>query len=91
MTIHGSDDDSVLVFSKRADDDVVLVVVNLDPHAARETMLHLDMPALGLGWHDSFVAHDEITGEDWSWNQHNYVRLDPGHEPAHIITIRRPR
>ncbi len=91
VTIHGSDDDSVLVFSKRADDDVVLVVVNLDPHAARETMLHLDMPALGLGWHDSFVAHDEITGEDWSWNQHNYVRLDPGHEPAHIITIRRPR
>jgi starch synthase (maltosyl-transferring) len=47
----------------------------------RETMVHLDMPALGLDWHDSFIAHDEITGEDWSWSQHNYVRLDPGTSP----------
>ena len=38
-----------------------------------------------------FVAHDEITGEDWSWHQHNYVRLDPGHEPAHIISVRSTR
>ena len=89
LTVHSSDDDSVLVFSKRADDDVVIVVVNLDPHATRETMVHLDMPALGLDWHDSFVAHDEITGADWSWSQHNYVRLDPGQEPAHILTVRK--
>ena len=60
------------------DDDTVIVVVNLDPHGARETTVHLDMPALGLDWHDSFVVHDEITGADWSWGQHNYVRLDPG-------------
>ena len=91
LTVHSSDDENVLVFSKRHEDDVVVVVVNLDPHATRETMVHLDMPALGLDWHDSFVAHDEITGEDWSWSQHSYVRLDPGHEPAHVITIRRPR
>ena len=39
----------------------------------------------------TFVAHDEITGEDWSWHQHNYVRLDPGHEPAHIISVRSHR
>ncbi|WP_210650704.1 alpha-1,4-glucan--maltose-1-phosphate maltosyltransferase [Nocardioides sp. SYSU D00065] len=96
VTIHESEDDSVLVFSKRhtlpdGTDDVVISVINLDPHGTRETMLHLDMPALGLGWHDSFVAHDEITGADWSWSQHDYVRLDPGHEPAHIIHVRRTR
>jgi starch synthase (maltosyl-transferring) len=96
LTIHGSDDDHVLVFSKRhvaADgtSDTVITVVNLDPHGTRETMVHLDMAALGLGWHDSFIAHDEITGEDWSWSQHNYVRLDPGHEPAHVISLRRPQ
>ena len=96
VTIHSSEDDSVLVFSKKAllpggGDDVVITVINLDPHGARETMVHLDMPALGLGWHDSFVAHDEITGADWSWSQHNYVRLDPGWEPAHVISVRRTR
>lgn len=91
VTIHSSEDDSVLVFSKKHGDDVVISVINLDPHGTRETVVHLDMPALGLGWHDSFVAHDEITGEDWSWSQHNYVRLDPGWEPAHIISVRRTR
>ncbi len=32
------------------DDDVVLCVVNLDPHGTRETTVRLDMPALGLDW-----------------------------------------
>ncbi len=89
ITIHGADDENILVFSKRADDDVVVVVVNLDPHAARETTIHLNMPALGLDWHDSFAVHDEITGADWLWTEHDYVRLDPGYEPAHVLTIAR--
>ena len=68
-TIHSSDDDAVLVFSKHAtgtaeDDDIVIVVVNLDPHGTRETMVHLDLPALGLDWNDTFAVHDEITGQD---------------------------
>lgn len=92
IAIHWSDDEQILVFSKSAPDgDTVIVVVNLDPHAPRETMVHLDMGALGLGEHDTFVVHDEITGADWTWNQHNYVRLDPHHEPAHILTVRRSR
>ncbi len=91
ITIHGADDENVLVFSKRADDDVVIVVINLDPHATRETTVHLNLPALGLDWSDSFVAHDEITGTDWTWGEHNYVRLDPHHEPAHVLVVRSPR
>ncbi|MEO9323556.1 maltotransferase domain-containing protein [Nocardioides sp. C4-1] len=89
LTIHAADDENVLVFSKKADDDVVIVVLNLDPHGARETTVHLDMPALGLDWTDSFVVHDEITGADWTWAEHDYVRLDPHDEPAHVLTIRK--
>jgi starch synthase (maltosyl-transferring) len=93
LTVHHTDDDSILAFSKQTHDrdDVVIVVVNLDPHGTRETMVHLDMPAIGLDWNDSFIAHDEISGTDWTWSTHNYVRLDPGYEPAHVITVRRPR
>ena len=65
----------------------MIVVVNVDPHATRETMVHLDLAASGLAG-DSFVVHDEITGEDWTWSEHNYVRLDPHHEPAHVLSVR---
>ena len=64
------------------------MVLNVDPHAAHETVVHLDMPALGLGWHDSLEAHDEITGQTWHWGEHDYVRLDPTVEPAHVIHLR---
>lgn len=94
IALHRSDDDQILVFSKSAttadgSDDTVIVVMNLDPHAARETMVHLDMPALGMDWHDSFQVSDEITGAVWTWREHNFVRLDPGYEPVHILTVRR--
>ena len=95
VTIHSSDDDAILVFSKSAPaadggpDEHVIVVVNVDPHSTRETMVHLNMPALGLDWHDSFQVHDEISGETWTWWERNYVRLDPHHEPAHILSVRR--
>jgi starch synthase (maltosyl-transferring) len=93
VAIHGSDDENVLVFSKtdRDSGDAIIVVVNLDPHSTRETTVHLDLPRLGLHWDDSFAVHDEITGQDWGWGQHNSVRLDPAHEPAHILTVRRTR
>jgi starch synthase (maltosyl-transferring) len=95
VAIHGSDDENVLVYSKSAESadgstDTVIVVVNVDPHGTRETMIHLDLPALGMNWGDSFAVHDEITGQDWQWGAHNYVHLDPDHEPAHILSVRRP-
>jgi starch synthase (maltosyl-transferring) len=99
VVIHSSDDENVLVFSKQVStsstregggvDDTVIVVINLDPHSTRETMVHLDLPALGLDWHDSLAVHDELSGQDWHWGQHNYVRLDPSSDPAHVLTVRR--
>jgi starch synthase (maltosyl-transferring) len=47
------------------------------------------MPALGMGWHDTFNVYDEITEQTWNWKEHNFVRLDPGHEPAHILSVRK--
>ena len=70
--------------------DIVIVVVNVDPHAPRTTTAHLNLPALGLNWEDTFTVHDEITGQDWQWGAHNFVHLDPYVEPAHVLTVRRP-
>jgi starch synthase (maltosyl-transferring) len=69
--------------------DTVLVVVNLDPHQAREATVWLDMPALGMDWHEGFSVKDELSGEIHRWGQANYVRLDPAVRPAHIFTVTR--
>jgi starch synthase (maltosyl-transferring) len=89
IRFHWSDSDQVLAWSKQAGADIVLVVVNLDSHGAREATVRLDLPALGLDWGDTVVVHDEVTGAEYSWGEANYVRLDPFVEPAHIFTVRR--
>ncbi|GAA4770503.1 alpha-1,4-glucan--maltose-1-phosphate maltosyltransferase [Microbacterium gilvum] len=87
LVVHGADDDHTLVFSKGdGAGDTVIVVINLDPHATRETTVHLDLEAAGLP--ESFAVRDELTGEEWTWGRHDYVRLDPGHQVAHILTVR---
>src|SRR4051794_37611458 len=80
---HHADNKQILAYSKKDDDDCVLVVVNLDPHAVREATVHVDMAALGLDPGESFTVHDELSGATWTWGEHNYVRLDPFVEPAH--------
>ena len=95
-TLHRTDDDAVFAFSRRVPaehsptgaEDVVITVVLLDPHSTRETMVHLDMPALGMGWHDGFVARDLLTGQTWTWSEHVFVRLDP-ETPAHVVHVRK--
>jgi starch synthase (maltosyl-transferring) len=95
IRFHSTESDDVLAFSKhttRADGelaDIVIVVVNLDPHGARETVVNLDLPALGMDWSDTCSVHDQITGETWLWGARNYVRLDPFAEPAHVLVVRR--
>jgi starch synthase (maltosyl-transferring) len=89
LTFHPTDSDQIIAFSKRsAGGDTVLVVVNLDPHSVRETSVHLNMPELGLRWDESFEVQDELSGAAFLWWEHNYVRLDPFIEPAHLFTLR---
>ncbi len=95
LRFHHTDSDQIICYSKTITDndghhsDTVLVVVNLDPHGARETTVRLDMPALGMEWDDTMAVHDEIGGETYVWGQSNYVRLDPFWEPAHVFRVER--
>jgi starch synthase (maltosyl-transferring) len=89
LRFHPVDQPEFICFSKRLLDDVVLAVVNLNPHHAREATVHLDMPALGLEPGAEFAVTDELSGDTYHWRQDNYVRLDPHDQPAHILTLRR--
>ncbi|UXI77199.1 alpha-1,4-glucan--maltose-1-phosphate maltosyltransferase [Streptomyces vinaceusdrappus] len=90
LRFHHTDNDAVIAYSKREGSDVVLVVANLDPHHTQEATISLDMPQLGLDWHASVPVHDELTDETYHWGRTNYVRLEPGRAPAHVLHIRRP-
>lgn len=95
LTVQHSEDDAILVFSKHLEaeftptgvSDTLIVVANTDPHAARETTVHLDMTTLGLEHGDAILVTDLITGAQWQWSNRNYVRLDPFIEPVHILHV----
>ena len=92
LQFHLSNNDQILCWSKvdAAADDVMLIVVNLDPYNIHEDTLSLDLPALGFEWNDTYEAFDELTGMTFIWTgAHPYVRLDPG-LPAHVLHLRRP-
>jgi starch synthase (maltosyl-transferring) len=88
LTVHRTEDANIVAFSKGQADDCVIVVVNIDPHEAHATMVHLDLPALGLPHNARFDVHDELSDQTWLWGTDNYVRLDPAVEVAHVFTVR---
>ncbi|MEV1065874.1 alpha-1,4-glucan--maltose-1-phosphate maltosyltransferase [Streptomyces sp. NPDC050263] len=106
LHFHPTDKDTVIAYSKRSSktdskadsktdsktsgSNTVLVVVNLDPHHTQEATVSLNMPQLGLDWHESAPVRDELTGETYHWGRANYVRLEPGTRPAHVLTVLRP-
>ncbi|WP_197361688.1 alpha-1,4-glucan--maltose-1-phosphate maltosyltransferase, partial [Streptomyces clavuligerus] len=88
IAFHHTDNDSVLAFSKRSAGNTVIVVVNLDPHHTQEATVSLDMPRLGLAWHEPAPVCDQLTGESYHWGRAFFVRLEPGRTPAHIAVLR---
>ncbi|MGI5187885.1 alpha-1,4-glucan--maltose-1-phosphate maltosyltransferase [Promicromonospora sp. CA-289599] len=74
-------------------DDVVVVVLNLDPRNAQESVVHLNLSALGLRAPEGddrapfFVAHDLLSDETYGWGAHPWVRLDPQVRVAHVLQV----
>ncbi|MGH9355656.1 MAG: alpha-1,4-glucan--maltose-1-phosphate maltosyltransferase [Terriglobia bacterium] len=86
------DNDQIIAFSKSTDDrsNVVLIIVNLDPHNTQSGWVQLALDDLGLDADSPFLAHDLLTDARYLWHgRRNYVRLDPGAVPAHLFRIRR--
>jgi starch synthase (maltosyl-transferring) len=95
LDVHWSDDESILVYSKYlpgafiegGKSDAIIVVVNVDPHSVRETLVHLDPTRFGLEPDARFGVVDLITGARFDWGLSNFVRLDAFTEPVHILHV----
>ena len=92
ICFHDIDNEQMICYTKQTEDlsNIIVVVVNLDPHHVQSGWVNIPLEPLGLGAADSFQAHDLLTGARFLWHgARNYVQLDPKNGPAHILRLRR--
>lgn len=88
----GAENDQILCYVKAtaALDNILLMVVTLDPWHGQGAWLDVPVEALGLRDDETYQMHDLLTGERFLWHgRHNYVALDPHSRPAHVFRVRR--
>ncbi|HEX7152680.1 MAG TPA: alpha-1,4-glucan--maltose-1-phosphate maltosyltransferase [Thermoanaerobaculia bacterium] len=90
LTFHKSDNEQILCYSKAVGDNVILAIVNVDPHNTHSAWLELDLEALLVDDKRPFQVHDLLSGARHTWQGgRNYVQLNPHVVPAHIFRIRK--
>lgn len=92
LIFHPISNDQIIAYSKATPDyeNIILTVVNLDPHHVQNGWITLNVRELGIESAGSFQVHDLLTGERYLWQgERNYVQLDPHFVPAAIFQLRR--
>ncbi len=92
LRVRPVENDNILCFSKATEalDNLVLVIVTVDPWQPQTAFVHVPLADFGIAENEPYVVEDLLTGEQFSWRgARNFVSLDPHHRPAHIFRIRR--
>jgi starch synthase (maltosyl-transferring) len=85
--------DNILVYGKMtaSRDNVVLIAVNLDPHAVQECDFEVPLWEFGLPDSASVEVEDLLTGMRFLWSgKVQHVRLDPHNNPAALWRLEAP-
>jgi starch synthase (maltosyl-transferring) len=93
LRFHATDNPQLLCYSKRSEDgtDLLLMIVNLDPHTMQHGFVQLPLTDWGLTPESTVEVTDLLTQERYFWRgEWNYVRLDPQAQPAHILAVSLP-
>jgi starch synthase (maltosyl-transferring) len=92
LRFYQADNDAILFYGKMtvARDDIILVVVNIDPFRKQHSYIDVPIDQFGLMEGDSYQVHDLLSDARYTWyGRRNYVELDPEIQPAHIFRVRR--
>jgi starch synthase (maltosyl-transferring) len=92
LRFYQADNDAILFYAKMtaARDNIILVVVNLDPHRKQSSYIDVPIDQFGSTDDDVYQVHDLISDARYRWHgRRNYVELDPEIQPAHIFRVRR--
>lgn len=69
--------------------DIVLIVVNLDPHNRQTGYVQLPKNILRLGERINVKLYEIMTDEHYTWTQEwNYIEIDPYKMPFHLFTVK---
>jgi starch synthase (maltosyl-transferring) len=91
LRFHSVGHEELLCYSKSTPDgsNVVVVVVNLNPHYTRAGWVDLPLSQLGLNPDMPYQMHDELSGARYLWyGARNYIELQPQVAPAHVFRVR---
>lgn len=86
------DNDNLICYAKTNADlnNLVVMVVNLDPDHLQSGWVELDLAALGIAPHSSYQMHDLLSGARFLWSgPRNFVEIDPQRTPAYLFALRR--
>lgn len=89
LRFHPTDSDKIIAYSKREGENLILVLVNLDPIHAQETIVHWNFFDLGIA-EGAFNVEDLITGHSFEYTPHAWIRIDPaapGTPVGHILKV----
>ena len=92
LRFHTVSNDHLLCYSKHTEDhaDIILVVVNLDPHHTQSGWVEISSEALDLPLDGHYQVHDLLSDSRYLWyGPRNFVELNPSVVPAHIFRLRR--
>jgi starch synthase (maltosyl-transferring) len=90
LAFHETDNDQLIAYSKRTADgrDVVVTVVNLDPHGVQTGWLHLPLDELGVPSDRPYEVCDMLDDTTYLWQgPRNYVALEPARLNAHVLHL----
>jgi len=92
LRFYHADNDAILFYGKMtpARDNIILVVVNLDPHRKQNSYVDVPIDQFGQMESDVYQVHDLLSDARYTWHgRQNYVELDPEIQPAHVFRVRR--
>jgi starch synthase (maltosyl-transferring) len=90
LKFHPVDNEKLIAYSKVSKDrsDMLLMVVNLDPHNTQSGWVNVALEELRVGTQESYQVHDLLTDARYIWHgSRNYVQLNPAALPAHIFRV----
>ena len=92
LRFHPVDNEPLICYSKHTPDlsNVVLTVVNLDPHHTHSGWVRLPLSDLGLDGDRPFQVHDLLSEARYLWHSdRNFIELNPQVMPAHVFRLRK--